>query len=309
MLKQRSCQSGWLLTLLLGGALSLTSCVNQSNVNLEEQIREQDQQIRMMQETQAETLTQLQAMRQENAELKGQLTKHSNALHQVENSMDMHFNLGDPVASKPSAQLKPTEQGALPESQVATPVQPKTNLGTYGEPLVANQPKPAPAEGQVQAGALPSQTQAAQAPPTESTWGKETPRAQPAPTQQKDLALALYDAGLNAYHARNYGEAQRSFSDFLKNYGSHAQVPEAQFYLAECYFQRNQFPEAALAYNEVITRYPKSDHAAESYLKQGICFSKSGQKAAAKARMQELIKKYPSTPAATRAKNFLKTNV
>ena len=125
---------------------------------------------------------------------------------------------------------------------------------------------------------------------------------------QKDISLALFDAGVNAFNSRKYEEAQRSFSDFLKNYKDHSQAPEAQYYLAECYFQRNQFADAALAYDTVIKKYPKSSSAPGAYLKQGISFSKLNQGAAAKARMQELIKKYPSSPEAARAKTFLKTN-
>ena len=125
---------------------------------------------------------------------------------------------------------------------------------------------------------------------------------------QKDISLALFDAGVNAYNARKYEEAQRSFTDFLKNYKDHSQAAEAQYYLAECYFQRNQFADAALAYDKVIKQYPKSSSAPGAYLKQGISFSKINQTAAAKARMQEVISKYPNTPEAARAKSFLKTN-
>ena len=128
------------------------------------------------------------------------------------------------------------------------------------------------------------------------------------PAAKKDISLALYDAGLNAFQARKYDEAQRSFADFMKNYPTHSMAPDAQYYLAECYFQRNQFPDAALAYDTVITKFSKSNRTPGAYLKQGICFSKMNQKAAAKARMNELIKKYPNSPEAARAKNFLKTN-
>ena len=143
---------------------------------------------------------------------------------------------------------------------------------------------------------------------TGSTWGQPTPQPEAKPAAKKDISLALYDAGLNAFQARKYDEAQRSFADFMKNYPTHSMAPDAQYYLAECYFQRNQFPDAALAYDTVITKFSKSNRTPGAYLKQGICFSKMNQKAAAKARMNELIKKYPNSPEAARAKNFLKTN-
>ena len=140
-----------------------------------------------------------------------------------------------------------------------------------------------------------------------STWGQATPKPEQ-PKAQKDMTVALYDAGVNAFKARKYTEAQRSFSDFLKNYGSDSKAPQAQYYLAECYFQTNQFADAALAYDTVITKYPSSSKAPGAYLKQGICFSKLKQTKAARARMNELIKKYPKSPEAARAKTFLKTN-
>ena len=281
-----------------------SSCVGQREAALEEQVHQQDMQLRQLQPAQADTLNQLQAMREEINELKGQLddlknvggaqalvnrvNKHDAALHQVENSMAMDFNLGDPLTVQPKPVIVPKPTQSQPLS-----------IGQYGEPVVAENPQTPQTEA----------PQAAQAPSAmESNWGKESPRPK-APEPAKDLSLALYDAGLNAYNSRNYAEAQRSFPDFLKNYGTHKLVPDAQYYLAECYFQRNQFSEAALEYNEVITKYPKSSRAPGSYLKQGICFSKSGQKEAAKARMNELIKKYPHSPEAARAKNFLKTNV
>ncbi|MDE5879356.1 MAG: tol-pal system protein YbgF, partial [Desulfovibrio sp.] len=157
-----------------------------------------------------------------------------------------------------------------------------------------------PADGS-SAGSVPAQA------PSESTWGQADPKPV-AQVPQKDISLALFDAGVNAYNARKYEEAQRSFTDFLKNYKDHSQAAEAQYYLAECYFQRNQFADAALAYDKVIKQYPKSSSAPGAYLKQGISFSKIGQAAAAKARMQEVISKYPNTPEAARAKSFLKTN-
>ncbi|MCR4665995.1 MAG: tol-pal system protein YbgF [Desulfovibrio sp.] len=323
----------WSSSLILVCALE-GACVGQKNTSLEEQVEQQDMQLRQLQPAQADTWNQLQTMREEINELKGQLddlknvggaralvnqvNKHDAALHQVENSMAMNFNLGDPLKPKvPSAQMMQPSP-AQPQSQAPTGQTPSQGsgtapLGSYGEPLVATAGT-APA-GTTPAGVAPwgapKAPQAAapgvSAPPSDSTWGRETPQEK-LEAPQKDLSLALYDAGLNAFNSRNYSEAQRSFSDFLKNYGSHNLVPDAHYYLAECYFQSNQFSEAALEYNDVITKYPKSSRTPGSYLKQAICFSKSGQKDAAKARMNELIKKFPGSPEAARAKNFLKTN-
>ncbi len=69
----------------------------------------------------------------------------------------------------------------------------------------------------------------------------------------------------------------------MKNYKNHTQTAEAQYYLADCDFQRNKFNEAIVAYQTVIEKIPqKSSSAPKAYLKQAICFGKIGNKAAAR---------------------------
>lgn len=158
---------------------------------------------------------------------------------------------------------------------------------TYGQPAQAAWPAGVPATRRPSRRHTPYQGQQAAQPaqaPNAGTWGQPSP--QPVvQAPQKDISLALFDAGVKAFNARKYEEAQRSFTDFLKNYKDHNLAPEAQYYLAECYFQRNQFADAALAYDTVIKKYPKSTRTPGAYLKQGISFSKINQGAAAKARM------------------------
>lgn len=219
--------------------------------------------------------------------------------------MALNLDLGSPMAATaPAATYSPVIPQNSPEgiqvganapdsSAYATPQSGAAGEGSYGLP-----PDPAASStGDIQNPNGPSET----------TWGK----ADPKPTLEvpkKDISLALFDAGVNSYNARDYSAAQRSFQDFLKNYPNHTQTAEAQYYLAECDFQRNQFAQAALAYDAVIKKYPKSAQAPGAYLKQAICFSKMDQKAAARSRMQEIISKFPNSPEAARAKTFLKVN-
>ena len=304
-------------TAMLGACVgqSSSSAANES-MYLEQRVQEHDALLRQMQPAQAEVWNQVQAMRQELNTLKGlvddlknvggaaalaeRVRAHDAALRQVETSMALNLNLGEPM---PAAGAAPAH-AAAPQAN-APLFQPQQN------------PYAAPAAGAAAGAAAGLATgpygDAAAAPAaapaaTGSTWGQPTPQPEAKPAAKKDLSLALYDAGLNAFTARKYDEAQRSFADFMKNYPTHSMAPDAQYYLAECYFQRNQFPDAALAYDTVITKFAKSSGAPGAYLKQGICFSKMNQKAAAKARMNELIKKYPNSPEAARAKTFLKTN-
>ena len=302
--------------LALASAIPLAGCMasNGSNgMSLEQQVQQQDMQLRQLQPAQADAWNQIQALRQEVNTLKGQMDDlqnaggakelvsrvkiHDNALRQLERSMALNLNLGETNISA---------TGASPA--VTTSPQASGEIPAYGQPAEATV-SATTAAGQGYGSTTTSQPANPNGVPGGTTWGQATP--QPKPQVQapaKDISLALFDAGLNAYNARKYDEAQRSFSDFLKNYKTHSQVPEAHYYLAECYFQRNQFADAALEYDTVIKKYPNSSSAPGSYLKQGISFSKLNQSAAAKARMQELIKKFPNSPEAGRAKAFLKNN-
>lgn len=328
-------------TLLLGACVQSGS--SSGSLDLDQRVQQHDMQLRQMQPAQADAWNQLQAMRQEMNTLKGQMddlqnaggaralvervNRHDAALRQVESSMALNLNLGDPMPATPAASPMPASPAPLATpsaSPMGTPMSGaaagQAAQGNYGLPDQGAYGRPAqsgtlPAGSNGYAAAVPEgvqpypaagQPQPAQA-PNAATWGQPSP--QPVlQVPQKDISLALFDAGVNAFNARKYEEAQRSFSDFLKNYQSHNLVPEAQYYLAECYFQRNQFADAALAYDAVIKKFPKSTRAPGAYLKQGISFSKLNQGAAAKARMQELIKKFPNSPEAARAKTFMKTN-
>ena len=309
---------------LVGGCVGSTS--SSSSLDLEQRVQQQDSQLRQLQPAQAEMWSQVQALRQEVNSLKGQvydlqqvggaravverLNKHDAALRQVETSMALNLNLGDPLPALPAASAAPAPTPAAApalsdgwgQTTSATAPQSATAAGTgetWGQPSTAL--TATATTGAAAAGTTAAVDQG-------STWGQPTPQPQQAPVAQKDVSMALYDAGINAFTNRKYEEAQRSFSDFVKNYPNHTMTAEAQYHLAECYFQRNQFADAALAYDTVITKYGKSSRAPGAYLKQGICFSKIKQTAAAKARLQELIKKYPNSPEAARAKTFLKTN-
>lgn len=273
--------------------------------DLEQRVDEQDMQLRELQPRQADTENEVQAMRQEIAQLKGQIAAMNRPAEIQRQDPDRPQYQADAVLAAPGpggAALEPAtginpSPINVPGSGVATPGaaypsaygQPQGATGSYGLP--------------VDAPATPAVA------PSEATWGKAdpVPAAEP-PEAKKDISLALFDAGVNAFNARQYQEAERSFKDFVKNYPNHTQTAAAQFYLAECQFQMNHFPEAALAYDTVIQKYPKSSSAASAYLKQGIAFSKMGQGDAARARMQEVLKKFPNAPEAARARAFLKAN-
>lgn len=274
-------------------------CVRQNDYDvLQQRVQMQDQQLRQIQPAQADVWAQVQAMRQELNAFKGQMddlqsaggaralvdrvNRHDAALRQVESSLALNLNLDAPLSP-------PVAGGGYP-----------VPFGAEGE----GTPSLSPEEAQAAMGAVTP------APPLSGNMviAPQQHAPTPPPPSKKDMATALFDAGMAAFNARRYQEAERSFSDFAKTYPNDKQIASAWYYIGECHFQGNNFADAALAYDTVITKYPTSSRAPGAYLKQGIAFSKLKQSAAAKARMQELIKKFPHSAEAARAKNFLQTN-
>ncbi|CAK7071042.1 MAG: Cell division coordinator CpoB [Desulfovibrio sp.] len=134
--------------------------------------------------------------------------------------------------------------------------------------------------------------------------GTETP---PAATSQ-DTATNLYDAGMNAFASRNYRDAVKAFTDFTKSFPQHKLTSNAHFWRGESYYQLKDYGGAALAYQEVLEKFQGSAKFQSAMLKQGMAFYYAGKKDAGILRLEDLIKRYPKSPEAGRAKKFLQQN-
>ncbi len=276
-------QKKFMLLVTAGLMIFSVGCAKQQDYDsLQAKVTTQDQQLRQLQPGMADTWAQLQSMRQELATIKGQLDDL--------NAMGGAKNLVDTV-NRHDAALRQIERSLAVDLNLDAPLPTPVAgmpVGTIG------------ADGTFSESADPNSGT--------MTLSPVAPQPPTSPAPQADMATALFNAGVTSFNARQYTQAQRSFTDFTKTYPKHPQVGNAWYYVGECYFQLNKFGDAALAYDKVITQYSKSPSVPGAYLKQGICFSKLGQKAASTARLQELIKKYPTSAEASRAKTFLQTN-
>ncbi len=270
--------------LLACGCTLISGCAKQSDYDaLQRKMSQQDAELRRLQPAQADNYASMQTMQQEISSLRGQLEElqragGGQALSSLTNKVNRHETALRLVGQALAIEL-PLEGASSGRMMQDPDVQTGYPTGVQQQSNYSGGIAPAPS------GATPSSS-----------------------STTTDMALSLYNSGVRDFNARQYPQAQRSFSDFIKNYKSHPKMHEAQYYLAECYFQSNQFSDAALAYETVISKYPKGSKTPAAYLKQGISFSKLGQAAAAKTRMQELIKNYPSSAEAARARTFLQTN-
>lgn len=270
----------------------LTSCINQSAINsLNARVTQNEQRMQQLSSQvgnveqvlpgQAEMWAQMQGMRQELNQARGQLDElNANGGAALSGNLDARVNRLEAAMRQMGSQL------GIQMDILDAPLEPATP-GT---------PAPDGSPAQPDPGATPVATPTPVPTPT--------PPADGAP----DTATRLYDSGMSAFASRNYKDAVKAFTDFTKTFPNHKLTSNAHFWRGESYYQLKDYAGAALAYNDVIEKFSGSAKFQSAMLKQGMAFHYAGKKDAAKIRLNELVKRYPSSPEAGRAKKFMEQN-
>jgi tol-pal system protein YbgF len=105
------------------------------------------------------------------------------------------------------------------------------------------------------------------------------------PEQQYSFAFGLL-------RQANYAAAQQAFGEFLKRHPSDALAGNAQYWLGETFFARNQFQQSAATFARGYAKYPKSPKAPDNLLKLGISLGNLGRKANACVAFAKLDHEY-----------------
>jgi tol-pal system protein YbgF len=164
-------------------------------------------------------------------------------------------------------------------------------LGTLSAQQAANLPQ-APAGAAEEAAA-----RAGQQVPVPS--GGALP-ADASPREQYEYATNLIQRG-------SYDEAEAALKAFLSQNPKDSLAGNAQYWLGETYYVRNDFKNAAIAFAEGYQKYPESQKAPDNLLKLAMALGQQGQKENACVALRQLEKRYPDAAAnvkdrATRAK-------
>lgn len=207
-----------------------------------------------------------------------------------------------PAAGQPPAgsveQVKPTAaQQGIPApgtpvqppnvargSTSSTPGQAPTKEGVLGS-------MPVDAQGRPIAGgaAAPAQQQTARAPTPPAAASAKGKLPAGTPQERYNYAYKLLVQS-------DYADAEAAFREFL---GAHAQDPlagNAQYWLGETYYVRQQYEPAAQAFLQGYQGYPKSAKAPDSLLKLGMSLSAMKKNPEACAALGQLGKEFASAP-------------
>jgi tol-pal system protein YbgF len=103
-----------------------------------------------------------------------------------------------------------------------------------------------------------------------------------------------YETAYNLLGSNDYAGAQAGFQAFLQHYPKHPLAANAQYWLGETYYARNQFPQAASTFAESYKLYPNGAKAPDSLLKLGMALGQQGQVQQACLSFAELAKQFPA---------------
>ena len=123
-----------------------------------------------------------------------------------------------------------------------------------------------------------------------------------------DPASILYDNAFSDVREAKYEAAEDKFKRFMAMYPSHALAANAQYWLAETYYVRGNYQQAARAFAQGYQDYPKGAKAPDSLLKLALSLSQIGKKEDACLSFAQLKKEYGSeqTPVVRRAEQEAK---
>lgn len=105
----------------------------------------------------------------------------------------------------------------------------------------------------------------------------------------------LYDAGIRYFEGYSYPLARKEFGLLLDNYPSSGLADDAQYFIAETYYNEKWYEKAILEYQIVIEKYPEGDKRPSAFFKQGLAFESIGDSTNAKIRYRELVEFYPDS--------------
>lgn len=99
--------------------------------------------------------------------------------------------------------------------------------------------------------------------------------------------------------------AYQEFQQYLTYYPDTELAANAQYYLGEISYNKNDYSGAVKAFDAVLERYPQNPKTADARLMKGMALLRSGQKSRAIQEFRALVENYPRTDDARKARQQL----
>lgn len=108
-----------------------------------------------------------------------------------------------------------------------------------------------------------------------------------------DDPAGVYGRAFAILQGGDYGGAAQAFEAFLAQYPQDPLAPNAQYWLGESYYARQDYAQAARVFAEAYRKYPKSSKTPDNLLKLALSLAGQGQKDDACVALGQLRSEYP----------------
>jgi tol-pal system protein YbgF len=115
-------------------------------------------------------------------------------------------------------------------------------------------------------------------------------------------AKAIYESAMKDRSSGNLDLSLQGFQEYLRYYGNTELAPNAQFYIGQIYYDKNQFEPAVRAFDTVLEKYPANSKTADATYMKGMALLKSGQRNDAGREFLNVITNFPNSEVAAKAR-------
>jgi len=115
-------------------------------------------------------------------------------------------------------------------------------------------------------------------------------------------AKQVYETAMTDRSRGNLDLALSGFQEYLKWFGTSELAPNAQFYIAQIYYDKGDFNNAVRAFDVVNEKYGDNNKSADAIYMKGMSLLRLSQRTQAAQEFLTVIQKYPNSEVATKAK-------
>ncbi|MEJ7605912.1 MAG: tetratricopeptide repeat protein [Bryobacteraceae bacterium] len=101
----------------------------------------------------------------------------------------------------------------------------------------------------------------------------------------------------------NFELAIQGFQEYLKYFSTTELAPNAQFYIGQVHFDKNDYSNALQAFDLVLERFPENNKTADAMYMKGMTLLKAGQRNEAGKEFLNVIQKYPNAEVTAKARS------
>lgn len=125
-----------------------------------------------------------------------------------------------------------------------------------------------------------------------------------APTQGEGSPTEVYLQAFGDYASGRYQTAVHGFETFLQRFPNNSYASNAQFWLADCYFNQQQYPLAIQEFERVLSNYQSAPKNPDALLKIAIAQLQLGATDEARQAVATLSQRYPKSTATQKAQEL-----